>query len=86
MVNQSYPSLANAESMSELPSVLPVFVEGWRRLVESDTVRTTDTLQHEKWISDDKICISNVGYSSLNPNFGVVCRIADILTFCLWRI
>ena len=47
MVNQSYPSLANAESMSELPSVLPVFVEGWRRLVESDTVRTTDTLQHD---------------------------------------
>ena len=45
---ECHPSLANAELMSDSPVLEGfAFAEGWRRLVESDTVRTTDTLQQE---------------------------------------
>ena len=45
---ESHPSLANAELMSDSPVLEGfAFAEGCRRLVESDTVRTTDTLQQE---------------------------------------
>ena len=45
--NEFRPSLANAELTRESPPVLEALVEGWRRLVESDTVRITDTLRKE---------------------------------------
>ena len=40
------PSLANAELTRESTPVLEALVEGCRRLVESDTVRITDTLRN----------------------------------------